>query len=415
MAVTVTSKWLRWLTFGFYNPDQGQQITEPLGVGTSSGVSVNDTRALQISAVWSCIRLISETVSTLPLNVYRRNNAGYGELQPKHWLTELIREPNPLMTGQEFRESLAAQIAAWGNAYARVDRNTSGRPVFLYPLKPAQMEVRRESDDALSYIYSTNARGVEQPLAYKADQILHIKGFGSDGVTGLSPLGFARQAMGIAVASEDYAGSFYASGGVPQVQVLFDKFLKPEQREAARKHFRGMADRGDGSEKLWIMEGGSKAEALGINPEDAQMLETRHFQISEIARFFRVPLFLIMDTEKSTSWGTGLQEQNLAFLLYSLRAYLRRIENGFNRWIIPRPMRGEYYVRHDVEDFLKADHKTLAEYLSTLTQNGLMTRNEGREKINLPPMKGGDELTAQVNLSPIGSLGRQPINTDIEK
>lgn len=405
MASLYWTGWRRWFNWGLNSPDKGSQYGEPISTPNVANVTVTDTRAMQISAVFSCVRLISECVGSLPLSVYRRLPDGQRERAPEHWLQQLLHEPNPFMTGQEFQETMAAQLASWGNAYSLTRRSSQGRPTELFPLRPQSMDVQRDGLEALRYEYTSEALGTN---VWTADQVLHVRGFGQEGFKGLSPLGFAREALGLAVSAEDYGARFFANGGKPSGVAELDQVLKPEQRKAFKELLEDQVGRSAAeSQGVLLLEGGAKYRPISIPPEDAQMLETRGFQIAEIARFFRVPLFLLMDETKNTSWGSGLEQQNLAFLTYSLRPYLTRIERSINRWLLNDNERREYFVEFGVESLLRADMKARAEFYSTMVQNGLMTRNEVRGKERLPRMDGADELTAQVNLAPLRKLGEE--------
>lgn len=409
LSLTDPSGWRRWgswLSLGMWNPDKGKQYDRPFSGPVSSNTHVSDERAMQVSAVFSCIRIISETCASLPLCVYERVPNGRKEVDG-HWLSQLLEEPNKAMTGQEYREALVASIAGWGNGYTQVGRDSSGQPKQLWPLRPEGMEIDKTDRFSVSYKYRpTGDQGEALPLK-SGETLMHVKGFGTDGIVGLSPLGIGREALGLAVSAEDYAGSFYANGGKPSGVLMLDRILTPDQRNKINKEFGGIASTTarDGN-RLWVLEAAMKYQSISIAPEDAQMILTRQFQIGEIARLFRVPLFLLMEMEKSTSWGSGLEQQNLAFLAYTLRPYLRRIESSINRWLLTPAERKKYYVEHNVEGLLRTDSAARASFLSTMVQNGLMTRNEARAKENLPPMPGGDDLTVQMNLTPAKDLSK---------
>lgn len=395
--------WMRGWWNGLWNPEKGEQRADPGSGGSSSGVYVTDTIALQISAVFRCIRIIAETCSSLPLCAYRRVNTYDREPLPyDHWLTRLIREPNETMAGDEWAESMYAQMAGWGNAYSQIVPNSEGRTIELWPYKVDRMEVQRQEDLTLQYKYP-DVYGVPKVLSNR--RVLHLRAFSVDGVMGLSPLGLARESLGLAHAAERYAGSFFASGGRPSGVMTSDKLLTDKQREQIRKEYGGMADGGDGK-RFWLLEAALKYQAITVSPEDMQMLQTRAFEVSEIARFFGVPLFLLMETEKSTSWGSGIEQQNLAFLTYTLRPYLQRMENTFNRVIIPERERGQIFVEADVTPLQTADFTSLSNFLSTGVQNGYILRNEARRRLKHPGLGTiGDVPMAQVNLAPLDQLG----------
>lgn len=395
--------WMRGWFNGLWNPDKGEQRIDAGGGGGTTGVYVTDTLAMQISSVFRCIRIIAETCSSLPLVAYRRvGPTDRVPLEYSHWLSQLLREPNDEMAGDEWCESMYAQMAGWGNGYSQIVPNSEGRAVELWPYKVDRMQVNRLEDLTLEYKYP-DPYGVPRTLQSK--RVAHFRAFSIDGVTGISPLGMARESLGLAHSAQRYAGSFFASGGRPSGVMTSDKILNAQQREQIRKEYGGMADGGDGK-RFWLLEAALKYQAIAVPPEDMQMLQTRSFEVSEIARFFGVPLFLLMEMEKSTSWGSGIEQQNLAFLTYTLRPYLQRMENTFNRRIIPLKERAEIFVEVDTSPLITADLTSLANFLSTGVQNGYVLRNEARRRLKYPGIgEIGDVPMAQVNMAPLDQLG----------
>lgn len=400
--MAISWKFGRWFPFNlFVNPEKGVQRTEPASRIAESDILVTDERSVQVPVVFSCLRLISELVGVLPLHVYERKDDGR-ERDDDHRVTELLESPNPLMTGQEYRETTTFQIAGWGNSYSRIDRNSRGEPVFLWPLIPAKMEPDRQGfTGKILYKYKHDENSeVEYPM----EKILHFKGFGGDGVVGLSVLAYARQALGIQIAAEQYAASFYKSGGkASSIFTPENKVMDNSQREQFQTWLNEIG-RTQGS-GVWALPIPGKWHDVNIPPEDAQMLVTRQFQVEEIARIFRVPLFLLNAMEKSTSWGTGLEQQNLAFLTYTLFPYIKRIETVMNRRLFTDAERKTHYVEFNTDALLRPDSKTRAEVWQIMLQNGVLNRKEVRAQMNLPTYDGADVYTAQTNLAPIDKLG----------
>ncbi len=382
------------------NPQKGAQLSTPGMVDNPSNARITDDRAIQLTAVFSCMRLLSESVGLLPMHVYRRGEDRRTREQ-NHWIVDLMDEPNEVMTGAELREVTVLHLAGWGNAYWLKDKTSDGKRVTgLWPLQPNGMKVERDGRN-VSYKYTSN-QGEE---TYSADDICHIKGFGNDGFIGLSPLGLAREAIGLAVSAEVAAARFYGNGGRPTGHYTTDQILKQNQREELRKIYGG-GSAWDSNEAP-MLEAGFKYTPISISPEDSQLLESRSFQVAEIARIFRVPLHLLMSQEKGPSWaGSGLEQQNLAYLTYTLAPYLVRIERAVRRRVLPREDRKALYLEHSVEGLLRADSKARAEFLSTMVNNGIMDRNEARGKENLAPRDGADKLTVQSALTPLDTLGQ---------
>lgn len=396
------SSWMKYLQGWVWNPDQGEQTPGPRGYGSESGTTVDETRAMQVAAVYRCISLIAQTAASLPLKVYRLEADGDRKEDPRHWLQKLLDEPNSGMTGEELRQALHGATAGWGNGYARIVRLASGRPAELWPMKPDRLKVIRNKDWALDYEYTTQPGLMEK---FTQEKVLHVRGFSLDGTMGLSPLGLARESLGLAVSAERYAASFFASGGRPSGVLNSDKLLTPDQRAQIRQEFGGLADPAQAAgKKLWVLEAALKYQPISVSPEDMQMLQTRAFSIADIARFFGVPLHLLMVAENTPNWG--LETQNLSFLIYTLRPYLQRLEGCINRWLIPDAERGRVFVAHDVDSLLQADSAARATFYSTMVQNGLMSRNEVRRREHLPNVPEGDTLTAGVNQAPVRTLGQ---------
>lgn len=391
------SGWMRRLAGWVWNPETGEQRPgPPLGHVTASGNIVTDTRAMQVPTVMRCIRIIGETCASLPLQVFERTPAG-DIPAPNYWLSRLLVEPNDSMTGDELREALVGQMAGWGNGYAEIVRDSTGRPRELWPLKVDLMVVTRDEERVLRYEYPDR---YQTPRDYTAAQILHCRAFSIDGVMGLSPLGFMRHTLGLTVGAEDLAASFYQNGGRPSAILTVDKPLTPAQREQVREQITRPLEEG---RRIMVLEGSMKYQGVTISPEDMQMLSTRQFQVEEIARVFGVPLHLLGVQNNVPNWG--LEQMNQSFFTFVLNAYLGRIESTINRFLLSPEERTRFFVRHDVKPLLRADSGSRASYLSSLVQNGLMTRNEARRWEGLPPIDGGDQLTVQLNLTNLAQLG----------
>lgn len=402
------SGWMRYLIGGLWNPDVGKQWPGPMGGGNDALQPVTDERALAIGAVFRSIRIIAETCASLPMYGYQMDASGdRSPLPDSHWLNGLIEEPNEEMAGDEWRETQFAAMAGWGNAYTQTPRQSEGRVAELWPYKVDRMEVERRENMTLLYRYP-NASGVPQELA--RTRVMHFRGFSLDGVMGLSPLGLARHALGLAIGAERYASSFFANGGRPSGIMTSEKVLQDKQREQIQKNFGGLAEGGTDGKRFWLLEGPLKYSAITVSPEDMQMLQTRTFEVADIARFFGVPLFLLMEGEKSSMWGTGLEQMNLGFLTYTLRPYLQRMVVTFNRLVIPKGDRGKVCVDIDDKALLALDSAAAEKLYGAYAQNAVMSRNEIRRILKLPrsTVRNMDAFTAQTALTTIENLGRVP-------
>lgn len=381
------------------NPDTGYQIGAIQRTSTSSGTSVTDERSLKISAVWACVQLIANSVASLPLKVFRETEDGRQPLKSRHYLTDLLHyAPNAVMKPRDFRLAMTTQMAIWNNAYCEIIRS-GDRPVALMPLRPGRMAPFLDSNGDLTYHYAVD-NGVK---IFAKESIMHLKGFGTDGIVGSERNNYARETYGLTVAAETFASKQFANGGRPGGVLAFDQFLTQEQREAARTLYEGMAEGAINSNRLWLLEGGVKYEALDYAADQMQMIATRSQQLSEIARFFGVPGVMIGAGDNSSSaWPASFEQQMLSFLTFTLQSYLDEWECAIKHSLLPRNT--DIGVDHDVSGLIKMDSTSKANYLSKLVQNGLATRNEARLMLNMPEMDGADELTVQVNLTPLDEL-----------
>lgn len=373
--------------------------TEITGPPSYSGEEVSQNSALALSAVWGCVNLIAGTTATLPCMVYRPNSDGQREVARDHPLYRVLHDsPNFDQTAVDFWEWVAASLELYGNAYARIAKNNAGQVTSLYPVAPQIMVVKRATDGGIEYEWS------EDGVSYRRRErdVLHIRGFGGHPLGGLSTLQFARSAFGLAQAQERAAGETFRNGMRPSGVLSFDQFLSPENRKIAEtrlvEKFAGAMNAG----RPMVLEGGTKWQQLTINPEDAQMLESRAFSVEEIARFFGVPPFMIGHTEKSTSWGTGIEQQTIGFQKFTLRRRLKRIEQAVTKQLMtPADRAAGMTVEFNLEGLLRADSAARAGFYSTMTQIGAMTVNEVRRLENLPPVEGGDVARMQMQNVPI--------------
>lgn len=395
----VKSSVLKWLGVPISLTD-GTFWNAFYGTDSYAGKPVTINSALQLSTVWACVNLLSRTVSTLPLNLYRRLGDGGREPARDHPLFGMLHsQPNADMTAAVFRLVVLAHLLLWGNAY--IEKSFSaGRLVALTPLLPGQVEKKRRDNGAFFYVFTDAKRGKRREI--DEAHMMHIPAFTMDGYIGLSVIGCARQIFGNAMAAEEAAGKTFANGMKSSGLVTMDMLLKPDQREDVRQHVKKVS--ADGG--VMVLEKGSSFQQLSMNPQDAELLSTRAFGVEEICRWFGVPPHMVGHTGNSTSWGSGLEQQVLGFLTFSLQPWLTLIEQQINKDLLLPQERGEYYVEHVVEGLMRSDSTGRAALYSSAGQNGWMTREEIRNKENLPRKDGTDVLTVQSNLTPLDQLGK---------
>lgn len=387
-----------WLGGSGTARNAGDQISGPMGYATPSPVEVNEDSAMQLSAVWACVRLLSETVASLPVNVYRKTATGR-ELAPDHWLAVLMaRKPNRYQTKVEFFETLMLNLALHGNAYAKITK-VGGKIRSLLPLMASQIETKLLADGSVVHLY--HADGNVDVLS--AESVWHVKLYGN-GIVGKSPLAFGRNMFGIAQAAEQSVGKIYANGGKPSGVLSFDRLLTPAQRASVRENFATLTTGTD--DRLLVIEQGMKFDAVSMSPQDIELLASRKHQIDEIARWFGVPSILINQNEGSTTLGSSTAEIISGFYKLNLRPYLERIEASVKTWLFTPEEANQYEFEFDFEGLLRSDLKSRLEGYRTAVAGTILTPNEVRRIEGWPRVEGGDVLLSQVNMTPIDKLGQ---------
>lgn len=377
--------------------------------GSSAGKSVNERSAMQMTAVYSCVRILAEAVAGLPLHLYRYKEDGGKERAIDNNLYHLLHdEPNKEMSSFIFRETLMTHLLLWGNAYAQIIRNGKGEVVALYPLMPNKMQVDRDENGELYYIYtrsSEEAKTMEGATVYLTPRdVLHIPGLGFDGLVGYSPIAMAKNAIGLAIATEEYGAKFFANGAAPSGVLEHPGTIKDPSRlrENWNSTFGGSANSG----KVAVLEEGMKYTPISISPEQAQFLETRKFQIDEIARIFRVPPHMVGDLEKSSF--SNIEQQSLEFVKYTLDPWVIRWEQSLSRSLLSEDEKRRYFFKFNLEGLLRGDYESRMSGYATARQNGWMSANDIRELENLdkiPAEDGGDLYLINGNMLPLNKAG----------
>ena len=386
--------------------------------GSSAGKAVTERSSMQMTAVYACVRILSEAVAGLPVHLYRYTSEGSKEKAVDHPLYFLLHdEPNPEMSSFVFRETLMTHLLLWGNAYAQIIRNGKGDVVALYPLMPNRMQVDRDQNGQLYYQYQMStdeAPTMKQgTVILKPSEVLHIPGLGFDGLVGYSPITMAKNAIGLAIAAEEYGSKFYANGAAPSGVLEHPGTLKDPSkvRESWNAAFGGSSN----SHRVAVLEEGLKYTPISINPSEAQFLETRKFQIDEIARIFRIPPHMVGDLEKSSF--SNIEQQSLEFVKYTLEPWLVRWEQSICRILLKPEEKRDYFVKFNVDGLLRGDYASRMAGYATARQNGWMSANDIRELENLdkiPAEEGGDLYLVNGNMIPIiqAASGEREVNTE---
>ena len=390
------------------NSTVGSSYTFFMG-GSTSGKPVNERSAMQMTAVYSCVRILAEAVAGLPLHLYRYTESGGKEKAIDHPLYLLLHdEPNPEMSSFVFRETLMTHLLLWGNAYAQIIRNGKNEVIALYPLMPNKMEVDRDERGQLYYKYQRSndeAPTMEgSSVILKPSDVLHIPGLGFDGLVGYSPIAMAKNAIGMAIACEEYGAKFFANGAQPGGVLEHPGTIKDPQRvrESWQRSFGGSGN----ANKIAVLEEGMKYTPIAISPEQAQFLETRKFQINEIARIFRVPPHMVGDLEKSSF--SNIEQQSLEFVKYTLDPWVIRWEQSIMRSLLSPEEKKTYYVKFNLEGLLRGDYQSRMNGYAIGRQNGWMSANDIRELENLdriPTEEGGDLYLINGNMLPMRDAG----------
>ena len=377
--------------------------------GSTSGKSVTERSSMQMTAVYSCVRILAEAVAGLPLHLYKYNESGGKERAAENQLYFLLHdEPNPEMTSFVFRETLMTHLLLWGNAYAQLIRNGKGEVIALYPLMPNRMTVDRDNKGRLYYQYW---RGKDEAklsrdniVILQPSDVLHIPGLGFDGLVGYSPIAMAKNAVGMAIACEEYGAKFFANGATPGGILEHPGIVKDPAR--VRESWNAVYQGSGNAHRIAVLEEGMKYTPIGISPEQAQFLETRKFQINEIARIFRVPPHMVGDLEKSSF--SNIEQQSLEFVKYTLEPWLVRWEQAMVRSLLSKSEKEQYFIKFNVDGLLRGDYESRMNGYATARQNGWMSANDIRQLENLDRIsaaEGGDLYLINGNMTKLADAG----------
>lgn len=377
--------------------------------GSTSGKTVTERTAMQMTAVYSCVRILAEAVAGLPLHLYRYTGEGGKEKASEHPLYRLLHdEPNPEMSSFVFRETMMTHLLLWGNAYAQVVRNGRGEVIGLYPLMPDRVTVDRDGGGQLYYTYfrlpCDGAGAKEGAVTLSPRDVLHIPGLGFDGLVGYSPVAMAKNAIGMAIACEEYGARFFANGATPGAVLEHPGIIKdPEKvRDSWNRAFRGSQN----ANKVAVLEEGMKYTPISIAPEQAQFLETRKFQIDEIARIFRVPPHMAGDLDKSSF--SNIENMSMEFVKYTLNPWVCRWEQALNRSLLGAAEKGRYFFRFNIEGLLRGDYQSRMNGYAVGRQNGWLSANDIRELENMdriPDSEGGGLYLVNGNMTKLKDAG----------
>lgn len=376
---------------------------------TTSGKNVNEMTALQTTAVYACVRILAEAIASLPIHVYKHTDEGK-EQDVNHQLYYLLHdEPNPDMTSFVFRETLMSHLLIWGNAYAQIIRDGRGQVLALYPLLPDRVSVKRDDKGELYYVYQRSEE--DNPnfkdkgnIILKKSEVLHVPGLGFDGLIGYSPIAMAKNAVGMTLATEEYGASFFANGANPGGVLEHPGILKDPSkvRESWNQVYKGT----NNSHKVAVLEEGMSYKTIGIPPNEAQFLETRKFQINEIARLYRIPPHMVGDLEKSSF--SNIEQQSLEFVKYTLDPWVVRFEQAFQKALLLPDEKKTYFIKFNVDGLLRGDYQSRMNGYAIGRQNGWLSTNDIRRLEDMNPLskeEGGDLYLVNGNMTKLEDAG----------
>lgn len=378
--------------------------------GSTSGMVVSDSSAMRMTAVFSAVRVLAETVSSLPLILYERSEDGGKRRAREHPLYPILHdEPNEAMSSSAFFEAGQGQAARCGNFFAFIDRDGGGRVRALWPYETGQITV--EVDERQTKIMPQRRvwyRDRETGRLVPPDRMLHVLGLGDNGYIGFNPILLARESIGLGMAAEKFGARFFGSGSRPSGLLSTDGKLDTDEAKRWGAEFNAVHGGVHNTQKVAVLGGGLKFQPISINNEDAQFLETRKFQVEDIARLFRVPPHMIASLDRATF--SNIEHQSIEFSLFTMRPWFVRWEREINRKLFTPEERLRYFVEFNADALLRSDTKGRYEALTKAIGGPWMTRNEGRTLENMNPIEGGDELLTPMNMT--GDPGRDDPSGD---
>lgn len=396
----MASIWKPWTWFGSLSlsRNEGVQLSEPLSRAAEASEPVNFDTAMQLSAFWASARLWAETIASLPVKVQRWDGREWQDQAGDGLPALLTARPNRYQNVVEFFETFVLNHVVFGNAYA-MKVKSGDRLIGLLPMNSSQVLPELMEDGSVVYHYHHDG----DVTVLSQESVWHWKMFGN-GVVGLSPLAYARNAVSVGLAGDKRIGQVYANAGKPSGVLTIDSTLTDEQRAKVRERFKHLVQ--GGTDTLMVLEAAMKFQPISMNPTDIQLLDTRRFQVEDVARFMDVPSVLINDTAGTTAWGSGIGQIMRGWYKRSLRNRVRSLQESMRVSLVPRGDWANTRVMHDFDDLLKLDKKERMESNRAGINSGIITPNEARRDEGLPPMDGGELLYANGAIQPLA--GRTP-------
>jgi HK97 family phage portal protein len=379
-----------------------------MGMPTAAGKIVTPDTAIQVAAVWASLKILGEAQGSLPLNVFERVGETGKTKASNHPLQSLLHdEPNPEMSAMDYRMSQTISLGIWGNAYSRIARN-GNRIAALWPLPTNKVKSQRNSAGDLFYEY-TPPVGPVQSLA--ARDVLHVRGMSMDGINGLSPIMTGRNALGLSMALEEFAGRFFSNGGIPQVILEHPGSLSDTAKRNIRDDWKRMFGGVERSNDVAVTEEGMNVNVVGVTPDKAQSLESRRFQIGEVARMYRIPPHMLADLERATF--ANIEQLSLEFVIFTLTPWLVMWEQAIERTLLAREEKGKYFVEHNVDGLLRGDIASRYSAYMIGRQGGWLNADEIRGLENMNPIGGeaGTSYLTPLNMTDANSVPKPALKS----
>jgi len=403
--------WLGWLPkFGKRSMTLSEldALMDRAYIGQSSSASGRDVgveAALQNATVWACVRVIAETIASLPCIVYRRSEDGGKRRATYHRLYSVLHDQtNPEMTAFDFWEVLATHVLTWGNHYSQIEVDDYGVKA-LWPLEPSRVTPIRQGGQ-LAYQYRTISG---ETKIFSFEEIFHVHGLSWNGVTGLSVVNYAREAIGLGLATEEYGARFFGNGARPGGVLEHPGKLSTAGHDRLKVDWNDAHQGPANAHRVAILEEGMKWHETSLPPEDSQFIETRRFQVEEIARWYRVPLHMIGEQTKNTSWGSGIEQQSIGFVVYTIRPWLVRIEQAIQRDLFEITTgKRDHFAQFLVDGLLRGDVKSRYDAYAVGRQNGWLSTNDIRRLENMNPVEGGEAYMVNSAMTLLADVGKKP-------
>lgn len=404
---------MRWFPFNIFRSEERivsaefeNAVSKALTADTVADATrkpyITEEGALNLSAVWACVRILSETVGTLPIHLYKRTDKGR-ERQYAHACHRLLQLPNSFSNRFDLMHHLMISCALWGNGYARIHRGKDARPIRLQLIHPAKIEPILNSNEELFY-------RLDNGELLPNDELIHLRGLSTNGIKGKSPIAVHRDNLSLTMAAQEYGERFFNQGGNMSGVFKYPSTLKPEAYQRLKKDLVAQSVGLHNAHIPLLLEGGMTYERISIPPEDAQFIATRKFQKTEIATIYGIPPHMIADLERATN--NNIEHQGMEFVTYCLMPYLVRLEEEFNRKLLRYDEFEEYYFLFGLNGLLRGDAKTRSEYYKNMNFVGAMNANEIRSLEDMNVYEGGDEYFVQMNMQTVkNAINGEPKNS----